>query len=32
LVAVAALPPIERLITGVVEETINGGVPVETVD
>ena len=32
VVAVAALPPIERLVTGVVELTENGAVPVVTVD
>jgi len=32
VVAVAALPPILRLATAVVDETTNGAVPVETVD
>lgn len=32
VVAVAALPPMERLATGVVEATTNGAVPVETVE
>ena len=31
-VAVAALPPILRFATGVVEATVNGAVPVATVD
>ena len=32
VVAVAAFPPIERLVTGVVEFTKNGAVPVDTTD
>jgi hypothetical protein len=32
VVTVAAFPPILRLVTGVVEATMNGAVPVVTVD
>jgi hypothetical protein len=32
VVAVAALPPILKLVTGVVEVTVNGAVPIATVD
>ena len=31
-VAVAALPPILKLVTGVVDETVKGAVPVVTVE